>query len=43
MINRTGTQQIETPRLILRPFRVEDAEDMFMGWASDSEVTRFLT
>ncbi len=43
MINKTGTQRIETHRLILRPFRVEDAEDMFTGWASDPEVTRFLT
>ena len=38
-----GTQILETPRLTLRPFRVEDAEDMFNNWASDPEVTRFLT
>ena len=42
-MNRTGTQRIETHRLILRPFRAEDAEDMFANWASDPEVTRFLT
>ena len=42
-MNHTGTQRIETPRLILRPFRIEDAEDMFSNWASDPEVTRFLT
>ena len=42
-MNKTGTQRIETHRLILRPFRTEDAEDMFENWASDPEVTRFLT
>ena len=42
-MNRTGTQLIETRRLILRRFRIEDAEDMFGNWASDPEVTRFLT
>ncbi len=34
---------LETERLILRPFREEDAEDMFYGWASDDEVTKYLT
>ena len=42
-MNKTGTQSIETHRLLLRPFRAEDAEDMFTNWASDPEVTRFLT
>ncbi|MCR5324063.1 MAG: GNAT family N-acetyltransferase [Lachnospiraceae bacterium] len=42
-MNKTGTQTIETDRLILRRFRVEDAEDMFSNWASDPEVTKFLT
>ena len=42
-MNKAGTQRIETHRLILRPFRIEDAEDMFENWASDPEVTRFLT
>ena len=43
MISKTGTKTIETCRLILRRYRVEDAEDMFRNWASDPEVTRFLT
>ena len=34
---------LETQRLILRPFCEEDAEDMFYGWASDEEVTKYLT
>ena len=42
-MNRTGTQRIETNRLILRPFTAEDAGDMYRNWASDPEVTRFLT
>ncbi|MBQ9765620.1 MAG: GNAT family N-acetyltransferase [Lachnospiraceae bacterium] len=38
-----GTQRIETDRLILRQFRIEDAEPMYKNWASDPEVTKFLT
>ena len=38
-----GTKRIETERLTLRPFRVEDAEAMYRNWTSDEEVTRFLT
>lgn len=34
---------LETERLILRPFRLEDAQDMFYGWANDPEVTKYLT
>lgn len=42
MVHR-GTQRMETSRLILRPFRVEDGHDMFVNWASDPEVTKYLT
>ena len=42
-MKKTGTQKIETRRLILRRYRMEDADDMFRHWASDPEVTRFLT
>lgn len=38
-----GTQRIETNRLVLRRFRVEDASAMYKNWASDPEVTRYLT
>ena len=34
---------LETERLILRPFSLDDAEAMFAGWTSDDEVTRYLT
>lgn len=38
-----GTQQIETDRLILRRFTIEDAQAMYDNWASDPEVTKYLT
>ena len=42
-MNKAGTQRIETQRLILRRFKIDDAEDMYNNWASDPEVTKFLT
>ena len=42
-MNHIGTTTIETERLILRRFVIEDAESMFNNWASDDEVTKFLT
>lgn len=38
-----GTQYIETDRLILRRFERSDAQAMFDNWASDDEVTKYLT
>jgi len=38
-----GTQYIETDRLILRRFELSDAQAMFDNWASDDEVTKYLT
>ncbi len=38
-----GTQPLETDRLILRRFTADDAAAMYRNWASDPEVTRFLT
>lgn len=38
-----GTKYIETERLILRRFTLEDAQAMFDNWASDPEVTKFMT
>ena len=43
MLTHKGTQPIETSRLILRRARREDAQPMFRNWASDPEVTKFLT
>ncbi len=38
-----GTQTIRTERLILRRLSVRDAESMDRNWASDREVTKYLT
>ena len=43
MMKLLGTRKLETKRLILRRFVIEDAEDMYNNWASDSEVTKYLT
>ena len=43
MLNHKGTNIIETERLILRPFRSEDAPVMFRNWAGDREVPKYLT
>lgn len=42
-VKHLGTKRIETDRLILRRFTVEDAEKMYQNWAGDPEVTKFLT
>ena len=42
-MNHCGTQVIESKRLVLRRFSLDDAEAMYRNWASDPEVTRFLT
>ena len=38
-----GTQLLETERLILRRFEIEDAQAMYTNWASDPDVTKYLT
>jgi ribosomal-protein-alanine N-acetyltransferase len=43
MLNHMGTKKLETKRLILRRFTEEDALDMYNNWASDPEVTKFIT
>ena len=43
MIKHIGTQTIKTERLLLRKFTTEDAEAMFTNWASDKQITKFLT
>ena len=43
MLNHKGTQTLITPRLVLRPFVADDAQDMYINWASDPEVTKVLT
>lgn len=43
MLRHRGTQVIETDRLILRKFTLEDAEDMYNNWANDDLVTEHLS
>ena len=43
MLTHKGTVTLETPRLILRRASVSDADAMFRNWASDPEVTKYLT
>lgn len=42
-MNHIGTQALETERLILRRFIISDADAMYRNWASDPEVTKYLT
>lgn len=42
-MNHKGTVKLETERLFLRRFVIEDAKAMFENWASEDEVTKFLT
>lgn len=42
-MNHKGTIKIETENLILRKFVLEDAQAMYNNWASDEEVTKFLS
>jgi len=41
-MRKIGTRRIETDRLILRQFIIEDATAMYECWASDPEVTKYL-
>lgn len=40
-MKHAGTQAIETERLILRKYRMTDADDMYRNWVADPEVSRF--
>ena len=42
-MDHLGSKTLETQRLILRRFALSDAEAMYQNWASDPEVTKFLT
>lgn len=38
MLSHKGTQPINTERLILRPFRQTDNDDMLNYWVSDPKI-----
>jgi len=42
-MNHKGTVLLETERLYLRKFEIGDAGAMYSNWASEDEVTKFLT
>lgn len=42
MLNHIGTQNIETSRLILRKFKMQDAKQMFENWAGDPDNVEFM-
>ncbi len=42
-IQHKGTVTIETLRLILRRFEEKDASDMYLNWAGDPEVCKYLS
>lgn len=43
MLTHTGTQTIETERLILRRFEYSDCGSVFANWASDEEVQKMYS
>lgn len=42
-MNHAGTMILETKQLRLRPFRMEDATAMYQNWATDEDVTKYLS
>ena len=38
-----GSKTLESSRLILRKFAIEDADAMYNNWANDPEVTKYLS
>lgn len=42
MLSHKGTGTIETERLILRRFTIDDAENMYNNWVSDNEVCKYM-
>lgn len=41
-MKHSGTQRLETDRLVLRRYTRADAAAMYKNWASDAEVTKYL-
>jgi len=43
MLTHKGTATIKTERLILRKYKLSDANDIFENYANDNRVTKFLS
>lgn len=41
-MNNYGTRQLETKRLVLRKFSMEDVTDVYENWGSDENVARWF-
>lgn len=41
-MNNNGSVQLETDRLILRKFVIEDVEQSYLNWASDYEASKYF-
>ena len=41
-MKHSGTQRLETDRLVLRRYTRADAAAMYKNWASDDGVTKYL-
>lgn len=41
-LNHTGTITLETERLVLRRFTIDDSEAVYNNWTSDSEVSKYM-
>lgn len=42
-MNHIGTKNLETERIILRKIGVKDAQLMYDNWASDNDVSKYVT
>ena len=42
-MNHQGTKTLESERLLLRRFTIDDAQAMYDNWANDSDVTKYLS
>ena len=41
-MKKIGTKTLETDRLVLRKFHIDDAEEVFANYGNDDEVTKYL-
>lgn len=41
-VEHKGTKTIETKRLVLRKFKMDDIESSYRNWTSDARVTKYL-
>lgn len=42
MLDHSGTVKIETERLVMRRFNIDDVDSMFNNWASDNDICKYM-